>query len=202
MQILEIQNGKFKGRRVRVGTEELTVGRDDTCKIRIASEEVSRMHCILTAQDDGVSVRDLDSSNGTFVNGRPVRGQALMQPGALLVVGPMTFKLLGDPQKPDKPTPVKVAKASKDPSVLDDDIASWLAEENETPGKSLSDTTIIQMPAGEPTGNSSHEIPVANFDSSASIPVTPSLRRRDFKTTAEEAQDIISRWQASQSEST
>ncbi|MEZ5941281.1 MAG: FHA domain-containing protein [Planctomycetaceae bacterium] len=190
IQILEIESGKYKGRRVKVSQSETVIGRDENAKIRIASEEVSRQHCILTAEENGIRVKDLQSSNGTFIDGRPIKNEAVLQPGQTLTVGPMTFRLLGDSKASGKPVqPVRVPKGgTQEESVLDDDIASWLAED--TP--SLNDTTIIK--AGlveESSGDSSMEIPVSNLEGSGS-------RRKEFKSTADEARDIISRWQESQ----
>ncbi|MCA8991931.1 MAG: FHA domain-containing protein [Planctomycetaceae bacterium] len=190
IHILEIESGKYKGRRVKVSQTETVIGRDENAKIRIASEEVSRQHCILTAEEGGIRVRDLESSNGTFINGRPIKNEALLQPGQSLTVGPMTFRLLGDSKPSEKSAqPVKVPKGgAQEESALDDDIASWLSED--TP--SLNDTTIIKAGlAGDGSGDTSIEIPVSNLEGAGG-------KRKDFKSTAEEAQDIIARWQESQ----
>jgi pSer/pThr/pTyr-binding forkhead associated (FHA) protein len=195
LQMLEIQSGKYKGKRVKVTEVEVIVGRDEGAKIRIASEEVSRKHCVLQACPDGILVKDLDSSNGTFINGRPIQGEALLEPGCTLTVGPMTFKLLGEPKSTPRPIPVKIPKvAAGDAGVQEDDIASWLSEESPVP--STSDTTIIKWPSGD----SSVEIPVHLVTTAASLQGTPGSpqRRREFKSTAEEAQDIIARWKAQQ----
>ena len=46
------------------------IGRDHSCDVRIDSSRISRMHCCLAARDDKVAVRDLASTNGTWVNGQ------------------------------------------------------------------------------------------------------------------------------------
>ncbi len=184
LHILEIQNGRFKGRRIKVTEKELIVGRDEQCKIRIASEEVSRQHCTLVGTAQGVIVCDLDSSNGTFINGRPIKGQALLRAGAVLTIGPMTLQLHGDAEPPRTSPAVHVPKTgSQDIGVLEDDIASWLSP-TESGEPSTSDTTIIDLPVS----GSSMEIPV--------VPSDPPPRRRSFASVAEEAADIIERWRA------
>lgn len=48
-------------------------GRGEGCDIVLEATEVSRQHAALEVQPDGVLVEDLDSSNGTFINGERVR---------------------------------------------------------------------------------------------------------------------------------
>jgi len=53
-------------------TEVTTVGRQDDCLLRIPLNEISRQHCQFLLGEDGISVKDLGSVNGTFVNGQKV----------------------------------------------------------------------------------------------------------------------------------
>ena len=46
------------------------VGRDPRCDVRLDSWRVSRIHCCLAPDRDGIVVRDLASTNGTWINGR------------------------------------------------------------------------------------------------------------------------------------
>ncbi len=63
------------------------VGRDsDVCEIILSREFVSRRHCALRAEDGGVVVEDLETTNGTFVNGVQVRRQRL-NPGDRIGLG-------------------------------------------------------------------------------------------------------------------
>src|SRR5205814_5263273 len=55
--------------------------------------KVSREHCRLTVKDDQVFVEDLDSQNGTYVNGQPVRGRAPLQRNDELAIGDSLFML-------------------------------------------------------------------------------------------------------------
>jgi transcriptional regulator with GAF, ATPase, and Fis domain len=54
-----------------------TIGRDGASRLSIPDRLVSRRHCAVDRIGDDVSVRDLGSANGTFVNGIPVREQRL-----------------------------------------------------------------------------------------------------------------------------
>lgn len=48
------------------------VGREGTCDVYVESGQVSRKHCMLQVTERGLLVRDLESTNGTFVNGIPM----------------------------------------------------------------------------------------------------------------------------------
>jgi pSer/pThr/pTyr-binding forkhead associated (FHA) protein len=48
------------------------VGRHPECDVLLNSLRVSRKHCIVTCKGDSVVVRDLGSTNGTWINGRRV----------------------------------------------------------------------------------------------------------------------------------
>ena len=66
--------------------EELSVGRDSTNSVRLADSSLSRRHCLIRRADDRVLLTDLESLNGTFVNGRPVREHTLAD-GDLIGIG-------------------------------------------------------------------------------------------------------------------
>ncbi|HVB90780.1 MAG TPA: DUF3662 and FHA domain-containing protein [Acidimicrobiales bacterium] len=65
------------GRRVAVGSESLVIGRLPECEIVLQDTNVSRRHAELSRRGDGVFITDLGSTNGTRVNGTPVREQML-----------------------------------------------------------------------------------------------------------------------------
>jgi len=48
------------------------VGREGTCDVYVESTQVSRRHCLLQVTERGLLVKDLESTNGTFVNGIPM----------------------------------------------------------------------------------------------------------------------------------
>jgi hypothetical protein len=63
---------------LRLGVNQ--VGRDRHCDFPINHPTVSAHHCELILSNDGVVLRDCDSTNGTFVNGEPVR-EIWLEPG-------------------------------------------------------------------------------------------------------------------------
>ncbi len=66
------------------------LGRRQDCDLQIPLMGISRKHCQLSVQDGKVFVKDLGSSNGTFVNGKRVDNQEL-SPGDRLQVGLVVF---------------------------------------------------------------------------------------------------------------
>jgi pSer/pThr/pTyr-binding forkhead associated (FHA) protein len=67
------------------------LGRSHGNAVRIPSAEVSRQHCRLLMKDGLVRLEDLDSVNGTFLNGKRVRDPEFVRPGDSLEVGPVKF---------------------------------------------------------------------------------------------------------------
>jgi pSer/pThr/pTyr-binding forkhead associated (FHA) protein len=65
------------GRRVAVGSDPLVIGRLPECQVVLQDSNVSRRHAELRRNGDGVILTDLGSTNGTRVNGTPVREQLL-----------------------------------------------------------------------------------------------------------------------------
>jgi len=66
------------------------LGRNETSDVVIANSDVSGRHCLLDIQTRGISILDLDSTNGTFVNGTLVR-DAFLNPGDRIELGPCVF---------------------------------------------------------------------------------------------------------------
>lgn len=82
---------------VALGRTATVIGRDETARLRIPLPSVSRKHCLIEVQGSELVIKDLGSSNGTFVNGRKVR-ETELEPGDLLCVGPVVFVVRIDGQ--------------------------------------------------------------------------------------------------------
>jgi len=79
------QSGPLEGQRWKISAE-LILGRDADCDIVIPVRQVSRQHARLTLKEEGILVEDLDSKNGTYLNGAPVRESVLLNDGDELQV--------------------------------------------------------------------------------------------------------------------
>jgi len=66
------------------------IGRGQDADIRLIDEAISRHHAVLEPSDGGVAVRDLGSTNGTFVNGSPI-GHRVLRDGDKILVGTTTI---------------------------------------------------------------------------------------------------------------
>jgi hypothetical protein len=72
-------------------TRDLTViGRREDCDLRIPLGDVSRKHCRVVRSGDVVSLEDLGSSNGTFVNGQRIT-ETVLNAGDTVQIGPVVF---------------------------------------------------------------------------------------------------------------
>ncbi len=75
-----------------IGNAALVIGRSKDCDVPLADGNVSRRHAELGRSDGGFVLRDLDSTNGTLVNGRRVR-HATVGVGDEITIGTSTLRI-------------------------------------------------------------------------------------------------------------
>jgi len=101
-----------------VASDTTIIGRRHDCDLCIPLMVVSKRHCQLNQNKESVKIRDLDSRNGTFLNGKRIN-ETTVQPGDYIRIGPLTFLLQidGEPEKivPPKPRQAKPKPAAKVP---------------------------------------------------------------------------------------
>lgn len=78
-------NGSKKGATFPLASEEITIGRESASSISLNHASVSRRHCLIRREQDDFKLFDLDSYNGTFVNGIPVKEQTLIHADQLRI---------------------------------------------------------------------------------------------------------------------
>lgn len=90
--VLELQDQPSNVRRITI-RHDIVIGRGSDCNLRLSAPQVSRRHCFLRVGRDSVSVTDLDSSNGTFVDGRRIAAgkRCSIADGVQLALGPIRF---------------------------------------------------------------------------------------------------------------
>src|SRR5713101_9335286 len=88
---LIVNKGAARGRKVQLRHETTIVGRRRDCNLCIPSSEVSRRHCLLQFQDGCLTVEDLNSVNGTFLNEARIADKSVVYPGDRLFIGPVHF---------------------------------------------------------------------------------------------------------------
>ena len=70
------------------------LGRSEAADFRLSLETISRKHARITVEDDTVTIQDLGSRCGTFVDNRRVESSKV-KPGSRIVVGGIMLKLVG-----------------------------------------------------------------------------------------------------------
>jgi ABC-type multidrug transport system ATPase subunit/pSer/pThr/pTyr-binding forkhead associated (FHA) protein len=84
---LTIKTGTDSGKVVELTQRELVIGRSAPADLIIIHTEVSRRHARLVYQQGNYILEDLGSTNGTFINGQPVRGPQVLTNGAEIQLG-------------------------------------------------------------------------------------------------------------------
>jgi|HubBroStandDraft_6_1064221.scaffolds.fasta_scaffold67009_2 pSer/pThr/pTyr-binding forkhead associated (FHA) protein len=160
---LKVVGGRHHGRVIPLATKKFLIGREQDCHLRPNSELVSRHHCVFTVDDFSVHVRDLGSTNGTYVNDQRVRGEILLNSGDRIRVGKLDFELaIGEPV-----AATSGRKGSGDSSQL---LPGIDASSSETGALGTNDTSFeIPVPvAPEDTGSS------IIAESTTPVPASPS----------------------------
>ena len=82
------------GRKYDLRTEETLIGRSAKAEIQVDQESISRNHACITTSGRGVFIKDLGSTNGTFVNDELVNGETALRNGDLVKIGRTIFKFI------------------------------------------------------------------------------------------------------------
>ncbi len=106
--MLELTIHRPDGREIaeQFTTDEIMVGRHEKCDLRLIDSMVSRNHCLIFRDGKRFLVKDLESSNGTWVNGRRIKNRRRVKDGDTIQVGP--FRILFSPKDylPRNPPPL------------------------------------------------------------------------------------------------
>ncbi|KZY41770.1 MULTISPECIES: FHA domain-containing protein [unclassified Oleiphilus] len=94
--------------------KRVVIGRDPSCDITLPLEHLSRKHVALEVKSGQLYMEDLDSSNGTFLNGRQVK-QSAVKNGDKIKLDVLTFEVNGPAHDPNK-TIIRSASDSTPPS--------------------------------------------------------------------------------------
>jgi pSer/pThr/pTyr-binding forkhead associated (FHA) protein len=80
--------------------DKTTIGRVDDNTWPIPESSVSSHHCEILQRGGEIIVRDLNSTNGTFIMGNQVTGEAPLKPGQILRLGQIEMRLEDNSSKP------------------------------------------------------------------------------------------------------
>src|SRR5215470_12866849 len=91
--VIIVLYGPHLGRRFALGAAETIIGRAPDIGISLDTDSVSRRHARLYATEVGVVLEDLGSTNGSYVNDRPVE-RAVLNDGDQIRLGSVILKFL------------------------------------------------------------------------------------------------------------
>jgi pSer/pThr/pTyr-binding forkhead associated (FHA) protein len=93
MARLVILSEGFTGKACELTVDKTTIGRVDDNSFPIPEASVSSHHCEVSLRGSEVVIHDLNSTNGTFINGHQVTGEAVLKPGQILRLGQVEIRL-------------------------------------------------------------------------------------------------------------
>ena len=137
--VLKVVGGKNDGRDIKISVPEFIIGRGEEAHLRPTSDLVSRKHTAVKVADGKVIIEDLNSRNGTFINGEKISEPHVAKVGDNLRVGRLQFEVVIDHVKPGnkKPKVSGVVEAAartaskKQSGSIEDSIADWLVDDED-----------------------------------------------------------------------
>jgi len=133
--ILTIIRGPDQGKRFDLPDDEpQLIGRSSEA-LPLTDQTMSRRHAELTPDDGRWYIHDLQSNNGTFVNGTRVAEQRMLQPGDQIRTGNTLIMFGRDETKPKKKPPIKIAK----PAAMDITVEKTAASNDDSVIMSVSE---------------------------------------------------------------
>jgi len=170
---LKVVGGKNDGREIAIKVSKFIIGRGEEAHLRSSSDLVSRQHCAIRVRDGKVTIEDLKSRNGTYVNGQKIKGVHIAKPGDKLRVGRLQLEMQIDMAAAGAKRPVvkdvadvasrTASKSKASDKSLEDSITDWLSDDDDSPSisnerkayaaetiqLSLDDTTQIPRPISD-----------------------------------------------------
>src|SRR5262245_25154835 len=149
ISLVVLSAGKAAGKALPINSAQFIIGRDPECNLRPTSAMISKRHCAVLVKEGQVSIRDFDSTNGTFVNDEPVKGEVPLKDGDNIKVGPLSFKVVIEAGTPTPKPPGKTTPPPPVSNISDDDAAAAALLAFEDDGEvSVTSDTDAEVPGG------------------------------------------------------
>lgn len=164
------QPGNLFGLQAKAGgephvvSESMSVGRDPSSDLVLSSGKASRRHARVYVEEGALWVEDLNSTNGTYVNGQKIKGKSVLQDGDSVRFGDLAFTAIA-PKPPEQSADATIlasgetilqgASASSDEKRVKADAASGPAEDksaSEAPPASAKKKTAKKAAKKKPSG--------------------------------------------------
>lgn len=177
---LWVCSGKNIGRRFALDKPDMVVGRSSTADIPVVDERVSQQHALISPHGDGHTLRDLGSTNGTFVNNQRVH-ESVLRDGDLIQVGETVFEYLS---YQERNLTITLRGTNKDsdavPAALRDEARQMLEQARVHPQAPVEDP-VSHIPSTQPGTGPTMDVPAmdpAATGPAAGIPsMMPHLQR-------------------------
>ncbi|PWU20320.1 MAG: hypothetical protein C5B50_04175 [Verrucomicrobia bacterium] len=129
MPKLVVLSAELSGRSHELKTDRTTIGRLEDNTFQIAESSVSSHHCEVLLKGTEVLIRDLNSTNGTYINGQKIT-ESVLKPGQTLRLGQIELRLENG-AGPSAPVPAGASAAAPAPAPAS------------APSKKVSDQTTL-----------------------------------------------------------
>ena len=141
---LRVASGKQEGSEIPLPPGKFLVGREEDCHLRPNSDLVSRHHCVFTVDEFTVRLRDLGSTNGTFVNGERIRGAVVLNQGDRVVIGKLELDaIIGQGVGAD----TQMIGAVDQPTSFESPVAQPVESPTPAPSPATATVSLPEMPA-------------------------------------------------------
>ena len=143
--VLVMREGELSGQRWTIANPEFLIGRGNDCDIVLPERQVSRYHVKILRQDSGFLLEDLDSKNGTHLNGIQVKGTVPIGDGDEIQIA-LAVKLLFVGSDATLPLTFDMPRAEDGGLILDEDLRTVIinGKELEQP-LSLAQFRLLRM---------------------------------------------------------
>src|SRR5580700_2248850 len=116
MAKLVVLTQSMAGRSCDLASERTTIGRVEENNFQISEPSVSSRHCEILLRGNDVVVKDLGSTNGTFINGERITEEGVLKPGQTLRLGNVELKLDAPGAPSSAPAPAAPPPPKKEPT--------------------------------------------------------------------------------------
>lgn len=117
MPKLVVLSEGLTGRSYELKVEKTTIGRLEDNAFQIPEQSISSHHCEVLLKGNDVVVKDLNSTNGTYINGEKISEKPL-KPGQILRLGQVEIRLEGDGAAPPAASPPEKKKMDPNTRVI------------------------------------------------------------------------------------
>src|SRR4051794_11498931 len=117
MAFLIVRSGPRAGERIEL-VGELVVGRENA-DVTVSDEEVSRRHLAVRPHEDGVELEDLESTNGTFVDGARLSAVVVVSSSARVILGETELEIeVDEPEPKFDPSSTRLREREPDATII------------------------------------------------------------------------------------